>query len=158
MTPQPSFGSGVTQWSAVEVSLVRNRLNRAIEAARERAQQRHLRTAAAERAYETFLQDVATPVTRLVANTLKVENHAFTVFTPGGGLRLASDRGRDDYIEFALDAAADPPQVVGRISHTRGSRTLNEERPIKPGTPPEGLSEEDVLTFLIDALEPWLER
>jgi hypothetical protein len=129
-----------------------------MEAARECAQQRRQRTAAAERAYETFLQDVATPVTRLVANTLKVENHAFTVFTPGGGLRLASDRGRDDYIEFALDTASEPPQVVGRIRHTRGSRTLDQERPVKPGTPPEGLSEEDVLTFLLDALQPWLER
>ncbi len=148
----------MTQWSAVEVSLVRNRLNRAIEVARERAQKRRQRTATAERAYETFLQDVATPVMRLVANSLKVENYAFTVFTPGGGLRLASDRGRDDYVEFALDGTAEPPQVVGRISRARGSRTLDEERPIKPGTPPEELSEEDVLTFLLDALQPWLER
>ena len=148
----------MTQWSAVEVSLVRNRLNRAIEVARDHAQQRRLRMAAAERAYGTFLQDVATPLTRLVANALKVENYAFTVFTPGGGLRLASDRGRDDYVEFVLNTASDPPQVVGRISRTRGSRTLDEERPIKPGTPPEELSEEDVLTFLLDALQPWLER
>ena len=148
----------MTQWPAVEVSLVRNRLNRAIEVARARAQQRRQRTAAAERAYETFLQDVATPVTRLVANSLKVENYAFTVFTPGGGLRLASDRGRDDYVEFALDGSAEPPHVVGRIRRARGSRTLDEERPIKPGTPPEELSEEDVLTFLLDALQPWLER
>ena len=148
----------MTQWSAVEVSLVRNRLNRAIEAARERAQQRRQRTATAERAYATFLQNVATPVTRLIANSLKVENYAFTVFTPGGGLRLASDRGRDDYVEFALDGSADPPQVVGRIRRVRGSRTLDEERPIKSGTPPEKLSEEDVLTFLLDALQPWLER
>lgn len=148
----------MSQWSVVEVSLVRNRLNRAIEVARKRAQERRQRTAAAERAYETFLQDVATPVTHLVANSLKVENYAFTVFTPSGGLRLASDRGRDDYVEFALDGLAEPPQVVGRISRTRGSRTLDEERPIKPGSPPEELSEEDVLTFLLDALQPWLER
>jgi len=74
----------------VEVSLVRNRLNRAIEVARERAQQRRQRTATAEQSYETFLEEVATPVTRLIANSLKVENYAFTVFTPSGGLRLAS--------------------------------------------------------------------
>ena len=129
-----------------------------MDAARERSQQQRQRTTTAEQAYDTFLRDIATPVTRQVANALKVENYAFTVFTPGGGLRLAADRGRDDYIEFALDAASDPPQVIGRISHARGSRTLNEERPIKPGTPPEGLSEEDVLAFLLDALEPWLER
>ena len=145
------------QWG-VEVSLVRNRLNRTIEAARERAQQRRHRTSAAEVEYEAFLRDIATPVTRLVANALKVENHAFTVFTPGDGLRLASDRNRDDYIEFVLDSASDPPQVVGRISHTRGSRTLAQERPVKPGTSAAELSEEDVLVFLLGALEPWLER
>ena len=142
----------------MEVSLVRNRLKRAIEAARERGQQKRQRSAAAERAYDAFLKDVATPVTRLLANTLKAEGYSFTVFTPGGGLRLASDRGRDDYIEFALDGGADPPQAIGRISHTRGSRTLMDELPIKPDTSPEALSEEDVLTFLLTGLEPWLER
>ena len=142
----------------MEVSLVRNRLNRAIEAARGRAQQRRQLTAAAELAYERFLEEVAVPVTRLLANSLKVENYACTVFTPAGGLRLAWDRGSDDYIEVALDTTSDPPQVVARIRRTRGSRTLNEERPVKPGTPPEELTEEDVLAFLLDALGPWLER
>jgi hypothetical protein len=142
----------------VEVSLVRNRLKRAIDAARERGQQQRQRSAAAERAYDTFLKDVATPVTRLMANTLKVEGYPFTVFTPGGGLRLASDRHRDDYIEFAFDDDADPPQATARISHTRGSRTRSEERPIKAGAAPDELSEEDVLAFLLSALEPWLER
>ena len=142
----------------MEVSLVRNRLNRTIEAARQRAQQRRQRTATAEQAYETFLQDVATPVTRLLANSLKVENYAFTVFTPGRGLRLASDRGRDDYVEFALDAATDPPQVVGHIRRSRGSRTIDEERPVKLGSSLDELSEEDVLSFLLDVLQPWLER
>jgi hypothetical protein len=142
----------------VEISLVRNRLNRAIDAARERAQRRRQRVAAAEAAFDTFLQHVATPVTRLVANSLKVENFAFTVFTPAGGLRLASDRGRDDYVEFVLDSESDPPQVVGRVSRTRGSRTHTEDRPIKPGAPVDQISEEDVLAFLLDALGPWLER
>mgnify|MGYP001231128556 CR=1 FL=1 len=142
----------------MEISAVRNRLNRAIEASRERSQRRRQQTAAAERAFESFLQDVAIPVTKLVANSLKVENYAFTVFTPGGGLRLASDRGRDDYVEFVLDVESDPPQVVGRTSRTRGSRTLTEDRPIKPGSPVEEISEEDVLAFLISALEPWFER
>jgi hypothetical protein len=142
----------------VEVSVVRNRLRRAIDQARERAQERRRRGAEAELAYATFLADVAIPVTRMLANTLKVEGFAFTVFTPAGGLRLASDRGRDDYVEFALNTLTDPPQVVGRISHTRGSRTLEEERPVKAGTMPAALSEEDVLGFLLEVLEPWLER
>jgi hypothetical protein len=142
----------------MEISQVRNRLKRAITAARERARRRREQTAEAEQAYTAFLQQVATPVTRQLATALKAEGYAFTVFTPGDGLRLASDRGRDDYIEFALDTASDPPQVVGRISLTRGSRTLTDERPIKPGAAPGALSEDDVLAFLLDALAPWLER
>ena len=142
----------------MEVSFVRNHLQRAIERARDKAQQRRQRTAEAEKAYAVFLDRVATPVTRMLANALKSEGRLFTVFTPTGGLRLASDHGRDDYIEFALDTSGDEPKAIGRISRARGSRTLEDERPIKAGATPEALTEEDVLTFLIDALEPWLER
>ncbi len=144
--------------TAVEISLVRNRLNRAIEASRERSVRRREQVAAAERAYDDFLNAVATPVTKLVANSLKVENFAFSVFTPGRGLRLASDHRRDDYIEFALDTESDPAQVIGRTSRTRGSRTLTDDRPVKQGSPIEAITEEDVLAFLISALEPWFER
>jgi hypothetical protein len=142
----------------MEVSQVRRRLQASIAAARERSQQRRQRASDAERAYAAFLQDVATPVTRQVANALKTEGYSFTVFTPGDGLRLAADRGRDDFIEFALDSDAEPPQVIGRISRARGSRTIDEERPVKPGASPEMLTEHDVLDFLMNALEPWLER
>jgi len=133
-------------------------LRRAIDSARDHAQQRKQRAAEAERAYQAFLDEVATPLMRQIANALKVEGYAFTVFTPGGGLRLASDRGRDDYIELALDTDAAPPQVVARISRTRGSRTLEEERPIQPGASPGAITDADLLEFLLDALEPWLER
>jgi hypothetical protein len=142
----------------LEISQVRRQLQAAIARARERTKQRRERVADAERAYAVFLQEVATPVTRQVANALKTEGYAFTVFSPEHGLRLAADRGRDDFIDFALDAEADPPQVIGRISHARGSRTIDEERPIKPGAGPESLTEEDVLDFLVRALEPWLWR
>jgi hypothetical protein len=142
----------------VEVGEVRKRLLSTIAAARQRTQQQRQRTADAEKAFAVFLEAVATPVTRQLAAALKAEGHSFTVFTPGDGLRLASDRGRDDFIEFALDSRSNPPQVIGRISHSRGSRTMDEEKPIKAATPPEALSEEDVLDFLLHALEPWLER
>jgi hypothetical protein len=142
----------------MEISYVRKQLKNAIERARERAQQHRQRTGEAERAYDTFLQDVATPVTRQVANALKAEGYSFTVFTPGGGLRLASDRGRDDYVDLALDTSGDRPEVVARISHTRGSRTIDEERPLKKGVPPDQITEPDVLDFWLDVLEPWLER
>ena len=142
----------------MEISTVRNQLNRAIDAAKQRSQRRREATAEAERGFALFLEQVATPVTRMVASALKAEGHGFTLATPGGGLRLASESRRDDYIEFALDTTAELPQVVGRISHTRGSRTLSDERPVKPGTAPDAITEEDVLAFLLSALDPWLER
>jgi hypothetical protein len=142
----------------VDVSEVRKQLRHAIDRARVRAQQQRQHAAEAERAYAAFLEDVATPTTRMMANALKAEGYLFTVSTPGGGLRLASDRGRDDYVEFALDAAGDRFEVVGRTRRTRGSRTIEDERPIKPGAGPKDLTESDVLAFLVSALEPWLER
>ena len=142
----------------MEVSEVRRQLMHAIDRAKVRAQQRRQHIADAERAYAVFLEDVATPTTRMLANVLKAEGYLFTVSTPSGGLRLASDRGRDDYVEFALDGSGDQPSVVGRVRYTRGSRTIEDERPIKAGAAPQDLSENDVLAFLVHALEPWLER
>jgi hypothetical protein len=130
----------------------------AIDRAKARAQQKRQRAADAERAYAAFLEDIATPTARMLANALKAEGYQFTVSTPSGGLRLASDRGRDDYVEFALDNAGEPATVIGRRRHTRGSRTLEDERPVKVGAMPQDVSDADVLAFLVDALEPWLER
>jgi len=142
----------------MEISYVRNLLKKAIEQARQRAQTRRQRAAEAERAFATFLETVGVPVTKQVANALKAEGHAFTVFTPGDGLRLAADRSRDDYVDIALDTSGDRPQIVARISRTRGSRTIEEERPLKAGVAPDALTEPDVLDFWLEALEPWLER
>jgi hypothetical protein len=142
----------------VEVSEVRRQLRHAIDRAKARAQQRRQQVADAERAYAAFLEDVATPTTRAVASVLKAEGYPFTVSTPSGGLRLASDRGRDDYVEFELDSGGVNPTVIGRVRRTRGSRTLEEERPVKAGAAAQDLSKEDVLAFLVAALEPWLDR
>jgi hypothetical protein len=142
----------------VEVSEVRRQLKHAIDRAKARAQRKRNDAAEAERAYATFLEDIATPTTRMLASALKAEGYPFTVSTPSGGLRLASDRGRDDYIELSLDGSGDKPTVVGRIRRTRGSRTLEDERPIKAGAAPQDLTDADVLSFLVAALEPWLER
>ena len=47
---------------------------------------------------------------------------------------------------------------MARISRTRGSRTMNDERPLKDGASPDQITEADVLDFWLDVLEPWLER
>lgn len=142
----------------MEVSLVRKRVQAAIAEARQDAQRRRQAASDAQRAYTAFLENVAAPLARQVAGALKAEGLNFTVFTPGDGVKLAADRGRDDFIELSLDTESDRPQVIGRISRSRGSRTLAEERPIKPGVPPDALTEEDVLNFFVWGLAPWLER
>ena len=141
----------------MEVSYVRNRLRNAIEAARHRAAAHRQHVADAEQAFTAFLE-MATPVLRQLANALRVEGHAFTLFTPERALRLASDRSPRDFIELALDSTGERPQVVGRISHSRGSRTRDEELSVKQGVAIESITENDVLEFLLAALEPWLER
>ena len=130
----------------------------AIAAARERAQRRRQQAADAETAYNGFLSHVAVPLARQIANALQAEGYAVTVSTPGRGLRLSLDRGRDDFIELALETDGDEPTVVGRVRRTRGSRTIEEERPVKRGALPDQVSEQDVLDFFESALQPWLER
>lgn len=142
----------------LEVSLVNKRVQIAIEKARARAQERKIAATSAEKAYGAFLETVATPVARQVANALKVAGIGFTLGTPGGGLRLSADRGRDDFIEFVLDQSGDAPEAAGRVSVSRGSRTIDEVLPIKPGTAIQDLTDEDVLEFLVRSLEPWLAR
>lgn len=142
----------------MEVSQVRKRLKTAIDGSRDRAATRRERVAEAQRAYEQFLSDIATPMARQLANAMKVEGYAFTVFTPGNGLRLASDRGRDDFIDLTLDTTGDRPEVIARVSQRRGSRTLDEEMPVKRGARPDEISEDEFLDFLLGALEPWFER
>lgn len=126
--------------------------------ARDRAQRRRQLAADAETAYDSFLANVATPLAKQIANALQAEGYAFTLSTPGRGLRLALDRGRDDFIELALETDADEPTVIGRIRRTRGSRTIEEERPVKRGASPDRVSEQDLLDFFESALQPWLER
>jgi len=142
----------------LEISQVRRRIQAAMVTARDRAKQRRQKSEEAEQAYTTFLENLAVPLARQVVNALRAEGYSFTASTPGREVRVSVDQGRDDFIELALRTDTDQPQVVGRIRRTRGSRTLDEERPVKPGAAPQDVSEDDLLEFLVRALEPWLER
>lgn len=142
----------------VEVSLVRKHVLSAIEQSRLRAKERRQRNADAEQSYRQFLDEIATPLVRQLAHALKAEGYPFTVSTPSGSVRLTSDHGRDDYIELVLDTSADVPTVLGRVHRTRGSRTVSDERPVSPGVSPGAVTDEQLLAFLMQALEPWLER
>ena len=139
----------------MEISLVRRRLTETIERAKKQAAERRGRSDQASRDFEVFLQKIAVPLFRQVANALKADSYMFTVFTPSGSVRLMSDRAADDYIEISLDTADDPPRVMGRTSRTRGSRVIDAERTIGA---PDVLTEEDVLEFLMKEMEAFVER
>ena len=126
-----------------------------MERARRRAADRRARADETSRAYDVFLDRLAIPLFRQIANVLRAENHLFTVFTPGGSVRLMSDRGAQDYIELTLNAGGDETAVAGHTSRSRGGRVIETERPIGD---PATLTDEDVLVFVLKELEPFVER
>ena len=137
----------------MEISLVRKRLTETIERARQHAAERRGRGDQAARDFELFLQNIAVPLIRQLANALKANGYAFTVFTPTGSVRMMSDRTAEDYIELTLDADENPPRVVAQISRTRGRRVIDAERGV--GAPAD-LTEEQLLDFLLKELESFV--
>lgn len=140
----------------MESSTVRNRLNLVIEAAKRSAAERRVRNDEASKAYERFLES-AIPLFKQVAQALKVSGYPFTVFTPGGSVKLMSDKSAEDYIEVSLDSSGDRPAVVGRVSRTRGRRVIESEHPIAI-KPVWELTEDDVLEFVLNEIAPFVER
>ena len=139
-----------------DVAVVRKRVRTAIEQARRDQAERRGRAAEARTHYDNFLQTAAIPVFRMIANVLKSEGLHFEVMTPADGVRLQSERNRDDAIEMELDASADPPQPLVTITRTRGSRVVQSDRTIKGSNPLVQLTEDDVVEMLLEELRPWL--
>lgn len=142
----------------MDVAAVRQQILTAIDRAKRAAAERRVRTDEAAREYEVFLERIAIPLFRQAANVLRVEGYLFTLFTPGGSVRLMSDRSADDYIELVLDTTSEAPSVMGRTSRARGRRTALSEQSLNPSGPIRDLTESDVLRFLLKALEPFVEK
>jgi hypothetical protein len=138
----------------MDVSDVRRRLLVAMDKARKDAAERRVRNDAGARDYETFLSERAVPLFHQIASALAGEGHAFKVFTPAGAVRLASDRRPEDFIELTLDLESDRPQVLGQSSRGRGRRQIAIERPLRDGVPIAALTDEDVLSFVLEELIP----
>lgn len=128
----------------------------AIEQARRDQAERRARVVEARKTYETFLDTAAIPVFRMFASILKAEGLPFEVMTPADGVRLQSERNRDDAIELELDTTADPPQPLVTITRARGSRVIQTDRTIKGSNPLVQLTEDDVIEMLLEELRPWL--
>jgi hypothetical protein len=139
----------------MEISDIKRRVVETIDRAKRQAADRRTRADDAARAYDAFLDRTAIPIFKQVANVLRAEGYAFTVFTPGGSVRLMSDRVAEDYIELVLDSSGSEPVVSGHASRGRGRRVLESERPIGV---PDRLTEDEVLAFVLTALEPLVER
>jgi hypothetical protein len=142
----------------VEISELRRRLRSALDQARSNAAARRERSTAAARHYEQFLSGIAVPVVQQFASVLSGEGHHFNVATPAGSVRLSAAGSSEDYIEIALDASEDPPEVVGRTSRGRGRRMITSERPVRERTAVDELNEEDVIAFLLTEIIPFIAR
>jgi hypothetical protein len=141
----------------MEISEVKRRLQGAIDRARREAAGRRVRADAASREYAVFLDTVAVPLFRQIANVLRTAGYSFTVFTPAGSVRLMSDKSAEDYIELWLDTAGSEPVVIGKVSRGRGRRVVESEHPVADA-PVGELSEEQLLEFVLKELGPFVER
>jgi len=141
----------------METSIVRQRLLATLERVKRAATEKRARVDEAERELEPFLEHVAVPLCRQITQVLKADHHLFTVFTPARAVRIASERSGDDYVELSLDTEGEVPYVVGRTRRVRGGRVIETVRPIRECRVRD-LSEEEVLTFLLEELERLLER
>lgn len=141
----------------MEISDVKRRVGETIERAKRRAAERRARADEASREYAAFLDRVAVPLFRQTANVLKAQGYPFNVFTPGGSVRLISEKQPEGYVELTLDTSGDEPAVMGRSGRARGRQVVESEHPIGAG-PVRSLGEEEVLGFILKALEPLVER
>jgi hypothetical protein len=144
--------------SAMDVGEVRRRLKGALETARRTAAERRARSDEAAKHYEAFLADRAVPVVQHLASALTGEGHPFKAMTPSGSVRLSPERAPDEFIELALDASFDPPEVVVHVVRGRGRRTIETEQPLRERTPVSELTEEHVLEALLREVVPFVQR
>jgi hypothetical protein len=134
----------------MDVSELRKRILRALDEARQEASTRRTRVDEARAAYDRFLTDVAVPLMRQAAMVLSAAGQPFQVHTPAVSARLVHDQQPLTFLEIELDVSGDRPQVIGRVSLTRGrAGHVVTERPICPGKTVADLSETDVSEFLV---------
>jgi len=141
----------------MEVSAVRNRVRALLEQTKrpadERRAARRAQMDAATREYEAFLERVAVPLFKQLANVLRADGYQFDVFTPGGSVRLMAARGNDDYIELTLDMKGPAPKLLGRSSRSHGGNVTQSDLVLNATADISALTDEDVLAFVLSELE-----
>ena len=123
----------------------------------DRRENRRVQTDQATREYGVFMDRIAVPLFKQVANVLRVEGYQFEVFTPGDNVRLVSARNNDSYIEVALDTNGVAPKLLGRVSYSRSGDVTQTELVLNATTDIGALTEADILGFILAELEPFVE-
>jgi hypothetical protein len=142
----------------LELVQIRRRVQHCLADIKRAAAERRDRVAAAERAYDTFLAGVATPLVNAVAQSLSAEGHAYRVTTPGGAVRMALDRSSRTYLEIRLDSSGREPQLIAEIGRERGSRVFADERLVCQGVAIDAITDEQLLAELLGLLPELIER
>jgi hypothetical protein len=140
----------------MEVSVVRQRVLDVLKQAKrteaERRADRRAQADQATREFDTFLQRVAVPLFKQVADVLRAESYALDVFTPGGSVRLTG-KGNDDYVELVLDTKGAAPKLLGRASHSHGGNVTQTELVLNATADISALTDDDLLGFLLSEID-----
>jgi hypothetical protein len=144
----------------METSIVRQAVRTLLQHVKrspaDRRENRRVQTDQATREYGVFLDRIAVPLFKQVANVLSVEGYPFEVFTPGGSVRLVSTRHTDSFIEVALDTNGLAPKLLGRVRYARGGNVTETELVLNATTDIGALTEADILGFVLAELEPFV--
>jgi len=143
---------------SLELGQIRRRVQVRLSDIKQAAAGRREKVSAAERAFAPFLSNVAFPTLSAVAQSLSAEGYPYKVTTPGGAVRMTSDRSRRTYVEIRLDTTGAAPQVVAEMGRERGSHVFTDERPVAAATPIEAITDEQVLAELLELLPELIER
>jgi hypothetical protein len=134
----------------MDVSELRKGILRALDDARRDASARRTAVDEAHAAFADFLKQTAVPLLRQTGDVLRAEQAPYSVHTPADSARLVSDASPHTYLELVLDTSADTPQVVGRLSVTRGRHGhILEEVPIAEDRSVADLNEDDLAAYLL---------
>ncbi|HJO39011.1 MAG: hypothetical protein QGF21_02050 [Vicinamibacterales bacterium] len=138
----------------MNVSEVRQKVQRTIAEAKRRSSEQRAAREVAQRDYDQFLEGVAIPVCRMILTALKAEGHPFALATPPGVVRLESTHAPGSFVELVLDESGDTPAVLVRSNVRLGRRTAGTERPLARGRALPSLTREDVLDAVLAEIEP----
>ena len=104
----------------------------------------------ATKAYDTFLATSPRRWCDQATMVLNAAGQVFAVHTPRGQRPARRGAVAAHVLEIELDVSPATPQVIGRVSITRGRQGLiMEERPIAPGQAVAALTEDHVSAFLV---------